>query len=467
MVFSSISFLYYFLPIVIIIYFIAPNRIKNLILLLASLVFYYYGEPDYFYIILLSSFMGYIHGLWIHKTKKSKYKKVPLISSIITLIGILVFYKYSNFFINNLNALLKLNLQTLPIKLPIGISFFTFQTLSYTIDVYRSQAKVQKNPLDLFTYVTLFPQLIAGPIVRYVTVESELTNRNHSIEKMAKGIKRFIIGLSKKVLIANTLGELIQIFESSNEKTVLFYWMVAISFTLQIYFDFSGYSDMAIGLGLIFGFHFLENFNYPFISKSITEFWRRWHISLGSWFRDYVYIPLGGNKVTKSKWIRNIIVVWFLTGLWHGAQWNFILWGLYFAALLILEKAFLIKGLKAVPDIIKHLYTILLIVISFVIFNSNSLLNMVENLKGMFGALNIPFINPFTLYYLKSFAVVIIIGIVASTPLFKDWKEKIYRYHKGKILIDIMEPIIYIFLLICNTAFIVDGSFNPFLYFRF
>lgn len=467
MVFSSISFLYYFLPIVIILYFIVANRRRNLVLLLASLIFYYYGEVEYFYIILLTSFLGYIHGLWIHKTKKSKYKKIPLISSVITLIGILVFYKYSNFFINNLNVLLNLNLPTIPIKLPLGISFFTFQTLSYTIDVYRSQGKVQKNPFNLFTYVTLFPQLIAGPIVRYVTVESELTYRNHSIEKMAEGIKRFIIGLSKKILLANTLGELVQIFADSNEKTILFYWMVAISFTLQIYFDFSGYSDMAIGLGLIFGFHFLENFNYPFISKSITEFWRRWHISLGSWFRDYVYIPMGGNRVSKGKWIRNIILVWLLTGFWHGANWNFILWGLYFAVLLILEKEFLIERLKFVPDFIKHLYTMFLIVISFVIFNSNSMLNVIENLKGMFGALNIPFINPFTSYYLRSFAFVIIIGIISSTPLIKKWKEKITRYHKGKIIIDIIEPIIYIFLLLSNIAYIVDGSFNPFLYFRF
>ena len=319
-------------------YFIVPKKLKNLVLLIASLFFYFVGEPIYSLLMIGSSLSGYIHGLLIEKARGTKYAKIPLISSVVVSIGLLGFFKYSNFFIKNINSLFKTNIGLLSIALPIGISFYTFQILSYTIDVYRGEAKVQKNPIAFATYVSLFPQLIAGPIVRYSTVQDELDNRKHSFSDIAYGVGRFAIGLGKKIIISNTLAEFGNILNGLSERTVLSYWIYAITFTLQIYFDFSGYSDMAIGLGRVFGFHFLENFNYPYISKSITEFWRRWHMSLGTWFRDYVYIPLGGNRVPKWRWLLNTMIVWMLTGFWHGAEWNFIIWGLYFGVILLLKN---------------------------------------------------------------------------------------------------------------------------------
>ena len=328
MVFSSITFLFYFLPIVILVYYLVPRKFKNIILLIASLIFYFYGEPKYTLLMIFSIICTYLLGLLMVKYKK--YSKIFLVSSILINVGILVYFKYINFIIQNINLWLTNKIDFIYVALPIGISFYTFQMISYTVDVYRGQAKVQKNILKLAMYISLFPQLIAGPIVRYSSVEDQLENRKHTFEKFSLGVRRFIIGLGKKVLIANVLGELTSIFLSSNEMSVLYYWLYGISAMLQIYFDFSGYSDMAIGLGKMFGFEFLENFNYPYIATSITDFWRRWHISLSSWFRDYIYIPLGGNRVSKSKWIRNILIVWILTGLWHGAAWNFIFWGLFF-----------------------------------------------------------------------------------------------------------------------------------------
>ena len=341
MVFSSITFLFYFLPIVLAIYYIVPNKLKNLVLLIASFIFYFFGEPTYVLLIVFSNLSTYVFGRLIDKDRNTKYAKLWLTLSIVVSIGLLVYFKYANFIIKNINLWLKHKIDFIYVALPIGISFYTFQMISYLIDVYRGEAKVQKNILKLATYVTLFPQLIAGPIVRYTTIENELENRIHTMEKFALGVRRFIIGLGKKILIANVLGELCQNFLSSKELSILYYWMYAVSAMLQIYFDFSGYSDMAIGLGKMFGFEFLENFNYPYIANSITDFWRRWHISLSSWFRDYVYIPLGGNRTSKVKWLRNIMIVWLLTGLWHGAAWNFIFWGLYFGTLLIIEKIFL------------------------------------------------------------------------------------------------------------------------------
>jgi len=363
MLFSSISFLYYFLPCVIILYFIMPKKLKNAVLFLSSMIFYCYGEPKYIILMLITILMAYITALLMDKYKDTKLKKVFLYLSISISLGLLGIFKYSDFLISNVNKLVNINIPLLRLALPIGISFYTFQVLSYTIDVYRGTVKVQKNPLKLATYVTLFPQLIAGPIVRYETVENELDNRKHSFENFSYGATRFVIGLSKKVLIANALGELSTILLSANEKTVVLYWLYAIAYSLQIYFDFSAYSDMAIGLGRIFGFHFLENFNYPYISKSITEFWRRWHISLGSWFRDYVYIPLGGNRVSKLKLLRNIFVVWCLTGIWHGANWTFVIWGLLFGALLIIEKLFLGKVLEKLPKIIQRIYVLFIVMI--------------------------------------------------------------------------------------------------------
>lgn len=467
MLFSSISFLYYFLPIVLGLYFIVPKKIKNFILLISSLFFYFYGEPVYGLLMVLSITLGYLHGLWIDKARSTKYEKLPLISSVLVHIGMLIYFKYTDFFIENINDILSANISPLKLALPIGISFYTFQILSYTIDVYRGEAKVQKNILSFATYVALFPQLIAGPIVRYTTVEHELEHRTHSFEKTAYGVWRFVIGLSKKVLYANTFGELVKIISNTNEKSVVFYWMWALAFTMQIYYDFSGYSDMAIGLGRIFGFHFLENFNYPYISKSITEFWRRWHMSLGTWFRDYVYIPMGGNRVSIFKWLRNIVVVWLLTGFWHGAQWNFILWGLYFALFLVLEKYLLKKLLNKLPSPIGHIYVIFFIIISFVIFNANSMGEVMVNLEGMFGLQKIPLMNAETMYYAKSYGLVFALAVLGATPIPSSLLNNIGNRKIGITFIQILKPVVMIILLLIITGYLIDGSFNPFLYFRF
>jgi len=337
MVFSSITFLYYFLPILLLVYFLMPSKFKNLVLFIFSLLFYFYGEPTYIWILLLSILINYIGGLIIGKSDSKKIKKICLILTILFDVGLLFYFKYTDFFISNINNIFGSGFSLMNVVMPIGISFFTFQTMSYVIDVYMGNVKYTKNILDFGTYVALFPQLVAGPIVRYIDVDNELKKRDHSFEKFSLGIERFVIGLGKKVLLANVLGEACKYLGGIESATVLSSWLISIFFTLQIYFDFSGYSDMAIGLGYMFGFKFLENFNYPYIAKSITDFWRRWHISLSSWLRDYVYIPLGGNRCSKIKWIRNIFVVWFLTGFWHGADWNFITWGLYFAVLLLVE----------------------------------------------------------------------------------------------------------------------------------
>jgi alginate O-acetyltransferase complex protein AlgI len=467
MLFSSISFIYYFLPPILIFYFVVPHKLKNFVLLIASLFFYFYGEPIYSVLMILSSLSGYLHGLWIEKAKSwKKYRKIPLVSSIVIAIGVLLYFKYADFIIENVNWLFCKDISLLRLALPLGISFYTFQILSYTIDVYRGAAKVQKSFLDFTTYVSLFPQLIAGPIVRYTTVEVELKSRTHSWKNCACGINRFIIGLSKKIILANTLGELGRILSENNEKTVLMYWIQAFAFMLQVYFDFSGYSDMAIGLGRIFGFKFLENFNYPYISKSISEFWRRWHISLGTWFRDYVYIPMGGSRVGNIKLIRNIFVVWFLTGFWHGAQWNFILWGLYFSILLLAEK--LLKTVvEKMPSIIRHLYVLFFLTISFVFFNADGMGEVVENLKGMAGISGIPFTSEETTYYLRSYMVVLIISAIAATPLFAGIVNKLKSNGKSERLLNTIEPLVHVSLMLLVTAFLIDGSFNPFLYFRF
>ena len=460
MVFSSITFLYYFLPILLIIYLLVPKKIKNITLLIFSLLFYFYGEPKYIIILLLSCVINYFIGLLIEKNpKKSKF---ILILGLMYNIGQLLFFKYTDFFILNINSIFNTNINLLRIMMPIGISFFTFQTLSYIVDVYRKDVKASKNLLDFATYISLFPQLVAGPIVRYKTVEQELKSRKTTFESFGNGVKRFIIGLAKKVLIANVIGELCSSLGGMESSTILSSWIEAISFTLQIYFDFSGYSDMAIGLGLMFGFHFLENFNYPLISKSITDFWRRWHISLSSFFRDYVYIPLGGNRVNKLKWIRNIFIVWFLTGFWHGANWNFIIWGLYFAMILLLEKIVLGKYIEK-TKIFKYIYTIFFVIISFVIFNSNSLSEVINSIKNMFGLNNLDLINKETIYHIRNYIVILLISIVAATPLFKNLFNKI----KQSKIISTLEVIYLFILLILVTSFLIDSSFNPFLYFRF
>ena len=466
MLFSSIPFLYYFLPAVMLLYFIAPKKLKNAVILLSSLFFYAWGEPKYVILMVISITVGYILGLLIEKFRGKTVSKIFLAISVLFSIGALGYFKYADFFISNFNAATGLSVPLLRIALPIGISFYTFQLLSYTIDVYRGDTPAQKNPVTLAAYISLFPQLIAGPIVRYSDVAAQLENRTHTFAKTSDGIRRFIVGLSKKILIANALGELCDIFRASEDKSVAFFWLYAISFTLHIYFDFSGYSDMAIGLGKIMGFDFMENFNYPYISKSVTEFWRRWHISLGSWFRDYVYIPLGGNRVGKPRQFFNILVVWLLTGFWHGAEWNFPLWGLYFAILLLIEKSFLLEKLKK-SKIISHIYVMFLVIISFVIFNADGLSGAAYDLSGMFGFAGVPASSAEFVYYLRSYLLVIIMAVIGATPLPKKIVEKIRNTDKGNKLINIAEPAVCVVLFILITAYLVDGSFNPFLYFRF
>ncbi len=460
MLFSSIPFLYYFLPAVLIVYFLVPRVLKNAVLLVASLVFYAWGEPKLVALMILTILLFYGCGLAIGKAQQRKWQKVWLVVSAVIGLGFLAVFKYADFFIDSFNAATGLSIPLLRLALPVGISFYTFQCLSYTIDVYRGDAQAQKNPVSFGAYVALFPQLIAGPIVRYVDIARELNERKHSWDQIALGFRRFLVGLAKKVLIADNFALLIKLFRESGEKSVLFYWMYAIAFTLNIYFDFSGYSDMAIGLGKVFGFQFIENFNYPYLSKSVTEFWRRWHMSLGSWFRDYVYIPLGGNRVPKMRWVLNILAVWMLTGLWHGAAWNFVLWGLMFAILLLAEKW--IPALQKLPTVLKRVYVLLAVVISFVLFNAESLTQAWEDLGGMFGAGNLPLVTGQTLYYLRSYAVLFVLGFVGATPVVRDTANRIAGTKVGAIL----EPVVMILLLLC-TAYLVDGSFSPFLYFRF
>ena len=460
MVFSSITFLFYFLPIVLALYYLVPNKFKNLILLISSFIFYFYGEPKYVLLMTFSIISTYICGILVDKYRGTKTAKLFLILEIIISIGLLIYFKYADFIIKNINLWLSQKIDLINVLLPIGISFYTFQMISYVVDIYRGEVKVQKNILKLATYVSLFPQLIAGPIVRYSTIEKQLENREYSINKFSLGVRRFVIGLGKKVLIANVIGTLVNTFFISEDKSILFYWLYAIGVMLQIYFDFSGYSDMAIGLGKMFGFDFLENFNYPYIATSITDFWRRWHISLSSWFRDYVYIPLGGNRVSKIKWIRNIMVVWILTGLWHGAEWNFIIWGIYFGILLIIEKLFLLKKTEKIPKFLKVIYTLFFVMISFIIFNGNEI---IENIKGLFGIGNISVISKESIYYLKSYFIVILIGIIGATPIIKN----IVKKEKIKKITNILEPIYLFSILLLSTSYIIDGSFNPFLYFRF
>ena len=465
MLFSSIPFLYYFLPAVLIVYFLVPKYLKNTVLLLFSLVFYGWGEPKYVVLMVASILMFYGCGLAIGRAKEQKWKKFWLIVSVVVSLGLLGIFKYADFFVSSVNAATGLSIPLLRLALPIGISFYTFQCLSYTIDVYRGNAAVQRNPIHFGAYVSLFPQLIAGPIVRYVDVARELESRTHSWEKISLGLRRFIIGLAKKIIIADNFAVLMKLFRQSGEQSVLFYWMYAIAFTMNIYFDFSAYSDMAIGLGKIFGFHFIENFNYPYISRSIQEFWRRWHMSLGSWFRDYVYIPLGGNRVSKGRWVFNTLVVWMLTGLWHGAAWNFVLWGLLYAALLLFEK--FVPAVAKLPRVLSHVYVMLMVTLGFVLFNAESLAQVASDVGGMFGFAGVPFVTKETLYYLASYGVLFIAGFVGATPIVRNTAKKLSEHSKTAKIVAVLEPLFLLALLLICTAYLVDGSFSPFLYFRF
>ena len=465
MLFTSISFLYYFLPALIIIYFITPKKYKNIILLIASLLFYFYGEPKYVFLMIAEIIIAYIGAILIDKYKNQS-KNILIITLFIHVL-LLIIFKYTDFIIQTINDISNANIKLLNIALPIGISFYTFQIISYIIDVYNGKVNVQKNIIKLATYVSLFPQLVAGPIVRYQTVEKELDNRTHSFNNFAYGIRRFSIGLAKKVLIANALGELCSKTSATSEETVVFFWIFGISYMLQLYFDFSAYSDMAIGLGRIFGFHFPENFNYPYISKSITEFWRRWHISLSTWFKDYVYIPLGGNRDGKYKQIRNILIVWLLTGIWHGANWTFLIWGLLFGIILIIEKIFLNKFMEKLPSFIRRIYVLFIVMILFIIFNSDNMSVALTNIKGLFGMNGEAFVNDYTLHYLKSYLPVLIIALLGSTPFIKILIDKLRKNKYVNNIINILEPILIVVILVVVTSYLIDNSYNPFLYFRF
>ena len=461
MLFSSIPFLYYFLPAVLITYFSVPWKLKNLVLLLFSLVFYGWGEPKLVFLMLFTIAVFYACGLAIGRAGKQQWKRFWLTVSVVISLGLLGLFKYADFFMSSINTVTGLGLPLLKLALPVGISFYTFQCLSYTIDVYRGDAEVQKDPIAFGAYVTLFPQLIAGPIVRYVDVARELKHRTHSWDNFAYGLRRFLIGLSKKVILADNFALLIKLFRESGEASVLFYWMYAVAFLMNVYFDFSGYSDMAIGLGRIFGFHFLENFHYPYMAGSITEFWRRWHISLGSWFRDCVYIPMGGNRVGRIRWIFNILTVWMLTGAWHGAAWNFVLWGLYYALLLLLEKW--VPGLQKLPIVLRHSYVLFLTMVGFVLFNAESLAQAGSDLAALFGFGGLPAVTEETLYYLRSYGLLFLLGFAGSTPVVKHAARRISETRAGPVL----ELLVLTALLLVCTGYLVDGSFSPFLYFRF
>ena len=464
MIFSSIPFLYYFLPVTLILCYLAPKKTRNAVLLLVSLVFYGWGEPKYLPVMLGSTALGYLFGLALGAAKKTKARKALLAASILSCLVVLVYFKYADFFLSNFNALLGTDWKLLGLALPVGVSFYTFQILSYTVDVYRGNAEVQRNPIDLFCYVTMFPQLIAGPIVRYTDVARQLRDRAYTRENRTKGMTRFLIGLGKKILLANLLGEVCAAWRATQDGSVLFSWLYAVSYTLHIYFDFSGYSDMAIGLGKLLGFAFPENFNYPYIAASVTDFWRRWHMSLSAWFRDYVYIPLGGNRRGRGKQLRNILIVWLLTGFWHGAAWNFLCWGLYFGALLILEKLALLKSLEKHRGF-GHVYLLLAVVFGFVLFDASSLQGAWACLRGMFGLGGLPALSDEGLYLLRSNFILLLVSAIGATPFPKMLAQKLDAYSPKAAAI--LLPLALCVLLLTCTAFLVDGSYNPFLYFRF
>ncbi len=462
MLFSSIPFAYYFLPAVLALYFAVPFRFKNGVLLFFSLIFYGWGEPVFLLLMAVSIVMGYVLGLLIGRYQGTPRAKLLVALSVAFSLSLLGWFKYADFAVSSLNSL-GLELMLPKVALPIGISFYTFQILSYTIDVYRGEVPAQKSVVDFGAYVTMFPQLIAGPIVRYSHVAAQLRQREHSLEKASLGVRRLLLGMGKKILIANQLGQLAELYRASAQPSVLYAWMYALAFALQIYFDFSGYSDMAIGLGKIFGFDLMENFDHPFVSRSVSEFWRRWHMSLGSWFRDYLYIPLGGNRVPFGRWCLNTLIVWALTGLWHGAAWNFVLWGLYFALFLVLEKLWLRKLLDKLPGAVARIPVLLVLLVSFVLFNASSLGQFAADLGAMFGLGGIPLTSVQSLYHLRSYGLLLAVAAVGATPL----PARLTGRVSGRTWFAYAEPVFLCALLLAVTAFLVGGSFNPFLYFRF
>lgn len=457
MLFSSLTFLYYFLPVAVGLYFLVPKRARNGVLLLCSLVFYAWGEPKYVLLMGVTILLGYGFGLLVGKHREGKCGKAFCILSVAASLSFLLYFKYADFILGSIHDATGWDIPLLGVTLPIGISFYTFQMVSYTVDVYRGE-EAQKSLVGLAAYIAMFPQLVAGPIVRYSSIAKQLGDRRHSWGLAAYGIRRFVIGLAKKALLANQLGEACSQLQAMGGASVLSYWLDAAAFTLQIYFDFSGYSDMAIGLGSLFGFRFQENFRYPYVAASITEFWRRWHISLGSWFRDYVYIPLGGNRKGWKRQVLNILAVWVLTGFWHGASWNFLAWGLFFAVLLIAEKLWLLKRLQK-SKVLSHAYTMFSVMLGFLLFQAGSLGQALDGIGGLFGAGGIPLASEEALYCLRSYAVVLLAGGIGATPIVRDVARRVKA--------DPAEPLFVAVLLLTVTAYLVDGSFNPFLYFRF
>ena len=471
MVFSSLLFLFRFLPIVFLVYVITPKKLKNFVLFLASLIFYAWGEPKYVVLMIFSTVVDFIHGDLVYRFKKKgniKAARCFVASSAIINLGLLGYFKYSGLMIESLGAVLKKDFTIPDIALPIGISFYTFQTMSYTIDIYRGKCKPQKNIIDFGAYVALFPQLIAGPIVSYHQIDQELRERKITTQGFYEGILCFMAGLSKKVLLANNAGLLFdQVKALGSRQSVVAAWIGLLAYSFQIYFDFSGYSDMAIGLGKMLGFHFPKNFDYPYISKSITEFWRRWHITLSSWFRDYVYIPLGGNRKGLIKQIRNIAIVWILTGIWHGASYNYVLWGVYFGLLLILEKMFLKKWLDRIPAVFSHLYSIFFILMGWLIFSFEALGEGMAYGKVMFGMAEVAFANDMVLYLIRNYGLLLIVCLIGCTPLIKKWAKVCLESKKHQGLVTVAVNVVMILLFVIITAYLVDASYNPFLYFRF
>lgn len=467
MVFSSIGFLFIFLPAVLLLYYIVPKKCRNFVLLISSLVFYFIGEQRLTLIMTASALCDYLCSLVIERWRDKKaVTRLLLAVSLVFNLGLLGYFKYADLMINSFNLLTGSAVPLLKIALPIGISFYTFQTMSYTIDVYRGNVKAEHNFISFGAYVTLFPQLVAGPIVRYETVAEELRDRKITVEGFSYGIRRFCIGLGKKVIIANTLAELSQMYDKAESHTVLFAWVCAVAVPLQIYFDFSGYSDMAIGLGVMLGFHFPENFDYPMASKSATEFWRRWHMTLGSWFKDYVYFPLGGNRCKPARHILNLLIVWFATGLWHGASYNFILWGLYYGILLICEK-YIYGKLLGKSKVISHIYFIIITVVGFEIFSASSFSDIGVRLGELIGIGTAALADTVSTYYFKSYLFVLLSAVVLSLPAVKFVKEKTIKLRCGTSFVKYSGYIICMLLLLVSTSYLVDGSYNPFLYFRF
>ncbi|MFV0255565.1 MAG: MBOAT family O-acyltransferase [Erysipelotrichaceae bacterium] len=459
MVFSSLPFLFVFLPLTLIIYYLVAEKYKNIILLIASLIFYSWGEPIYIVLMIFSAVVDYNHGRLMEKYPLKK--KWFLISSLVVNLGLLIIFKYSGFILANINEVFNTSFNIATLALPIGISFYTFQTMSYSIDVYRGTIKAEKSLLNFLTYVSMFPQLIAGPIVRYHDISSELQNRSIKSSDYSEGILRFTRGLAKKVLIANQMGLLFDSVLAISNPSIVSSWLGIIAFALQIYFDFSGYSDMAIGIGRMLGFHYLENFNFPYIARSVTDFWHRWHISLSNFFKDYLYIPLGGNRVSKHRHIINIMIVWGLTGLWHGAQWNFIFWGLYFGVILIIEKYYLKEHLKNSPVFVQHFYTLFIVLISWALF-ALDLSQLPSYLSAMFGFSGNGFISNETLYLLKNFGLLIVIAGICSLDL-----NKLIERYRDKVFYQNLSMLAYVLMIVLVTAYLVDSSYNPFLYFRF